>query len=307
MLEIDYLFDTNAVRRLIERLSPDEFKELADAWDKAGLRAAWTPDVIWELTGTNMNRKEGLTDEGLRASIIAARRFDQLARREILQSLPEVLWESLHDLAGVTPPLTGAPLEYAPRYRQLLDEFLELRSTDQIRIDQTPDGPTVSFSADRKTGFTMSVGSGFGPQAAERVEDWKGRIQWPEDLKDQISLVCEDLPKCALGTALKLGVQRELVEAALARPAEELFASPLFLYHAIERWYLLRRVIGEKRSIKRNDGVDLSLAAYMRHAERVVTDDANLSKLLTFMLEQGDQRVVSFTTLVTLVLPTSQS
>lgn len=141
-----------------------------------GLRTAWLEETLGELMVTNLNRKGGCTDAAIYDSQVAMWRFDQLSGGKLCPGVNTLVRRSIYALAGTAPPAPD-PDDRGAGWRQTMDDFMQVRSTEDLRIVKGP--PLYSeFRSPRGKGTCqVFVPQGFVPFMADKVTSWRERAR----------------------------------------------------------------------------------------------------------------------------------
>lgn len=292
--ENDFVFDTNAVRALAS-LDVGEWTGVFESCRVQALVSGWVPWVIVEITATNLRRKE-LDDDGLRELIVAARRYDQLCAGRILPHPYTLMWNAIHELAGME--ITPCPIESGTDWlRDRLDLFFTVKSTDQIQIDGGDDRDVIIKYSDLERGWGVVIPSNFVDYATGKIDKLREEAA-SRQITDRHELAWEYFTRWFNYTLDALKVPREVREAVAEKgraTVDHILTSP-FQAGLIEGWYMAQRALGQASAIEENDGVDIAIASYLPISALLITNDRRLGHLARGMVHDDEQgRIKTFT------------
>ncbi len=292
---LSVILDTNAVRHL-GRLSDEDWAEFIGACRAKELRTAWVPRAVSEIAGTNLDQRNGLSEETLGEIVRAIRRFDEMADGEVLPSEHDIIRLAFFDLAG-EEAFTNARADGERReWRAVIDHAKAVDSVDLVAIEIEDDKRCVVLKdrGDPGRGIAVVPDDSFEADASINVEFWRMRTKCKRaaDAQDRADEIRRFLPKFAEVAASTgaIAVPRRVVAKALKAPLRMIFNSSFGHRLAVESWYLHLRATGDKARIENNDMADIVISSYIPSAQRFVTNDRRLRALVGAIL--ADPRTV---------------
>ncbi len=297
---VDFIFDSNAVRQLAS-LSRPQWRTLEEAWVASKLVATWVPNVVGEVMGTNLWRRE-LKFKDLREVQTAVERYNTLARGEALPGDADMVRGNIFALAGLAPP---DPLTPAPPWHAVVDFFLsKTRSPEQIRIHEDEVSLSVRFRQQhRDKGLEIVIPRGFSLYVRKKAAAMRSRHGYtgPVPRERQVEDLLADAPRWFADVGTQLSIPREVVETAFRNRAQ--FTSSAFAFRMItENLYYHHHATGYMSKRRDSDAQDIALSTYLTAAWGLVTGDKRLKALFIQVLED-DRRVLTLEEFVALVAP----
>ena len=293
----DFIFDANAVRALA-RLERRDWRRLESRWNDLHLRAAWTPNSLAEVMGTNLRRRQ-LMYRDLKDLQLAVRRFDDLARGEVLPPDDYMVKGSIYVLAGREPPVHVDP---DPGWRSVIEAFLRLRTPSQVVFPEADGSIRVRLKDDRGTrGVEIVIPRQFAEFARRKTAAMRKRRGYtrPVPRARLVDDLMDDLPHWLVDVSRRLSIPQSVVRAAFEN-RDEILGSAFGVRMITENVYYHHRATGYMSRVKETDAQDIALSTYLSEAWGLVTDDGALQRLLQEVL-QDERRVLNFATFARIV------
>lgn len=286
VFDLDFYFDTNAVRDLLS-LESSRWEAFLGRVTDLQLRGAWMPEVICELVGTNLHRKHGLQLEDVSKQQAAIRRYDQLVQRRTWHSAAWLVRYDLYHLARVPAPAWFRDDEHE-RYRALLDDFQALTSLGDVRVWEDEGYIRTKHSgAFRDRGWSLDIRDNWKTYVQPLIDRRKAAISRDPRARqvDPMQAATLDMGSKLVGMARALEIPDDIVLRAF--PIGESFEGRIgpAAHHVIsESYYVELRARDAGRSVDRNDSRDLALLDYLPCAAVFVTQEKRIHNFSSSLL-----------------------
>jgi hypothetical protein len=293
----DFIFDANAVRALA-KLERSEWRRLESRWNNLKLCAAWTPNTLAEVMGTNLRRRN-LMYRDLRDLQLAVLRFDELACGEVFPPDDYMVKASIYVLAGREPPIHVDP---DPGWPNVIEAFLRLRTPNQVVFLENDGSIVVRMKDDRRTtGVEIVIPRQFAEFARRKSAAMRERRGYTKPVARArlVEDLMEDLPLWLADVSNQLSIPKNVVSAAFQN-RDGIFGSSFAFRLITENIYYHHRASGYMSNVKETDAQDIALSTYLPETWGLVTDDGALQRLIRQVL-QNEHRVLSFQAFVDLV------